>query len=89
MLLKEKERLLEEKEKTYQTQLNVQQMVIDTLKSNLNLLTDGRSPEEIKREAEEKGKVKKEIFEKLEEVEGKWFKAKERKELLERLKELS
>jgi hypothetical protein len=32
--------------------------------------------------------LKKEIFEKLEDLEGKWFKAQERKELVARLKEL-
>ena len=87
-VLEEKERLLQEKDKSYQAQLKAQQMRIEELQSRLHLLTDGRRPEDMKREAEEKGRLKKEIFEKLEDLEGKWFKAKERKELVARLKEL-
>ena len=76
------ERLLEEKDKTYQTQ-------ISALQSKLYLLTDGRDPEEVKKEEEEKRKKKKEILDRLEELEGRWFKGEERKKLIEELRRLS
>ena len=75
------ERLLEEKDKTYQTQ-------ISALKTQLYLLTDGRDPEEVKKEAEEKRKRKVEILDRLQEIEGRWFKGEERKKLLEELRGL-
>ena len=89
------ERLLEEKEKThkaemeaksYQVQLDTQKAMIDALQSKLLLLTDGRDPEEVKKEIEAKEKRKNEILDRLGEFEGKWFKKKERKELLEELR---
>ncbi len=82
------ERLLQEKDKTYQTHLEAQQAVIDTLKSHVNLLTDGRSPDEIKKEAEEKRKRKEEILDQLEELKDRWFKGKERQALIDELRSL-
>jgi len=82
------ERLLKEKDKTYQTNLEAQQVVIDTLKSHVNLLTDGRSPEEIKKEAEEKRKRKEEILDQLEELKDRWFKGKEKQALIDKLRSL-
>ena len=91
------ERLLEEKEKThlaeleargYRVQLETKQAQIDALQSKLQLLTDGRDPEEIKRSEEEKRRQKVDILNRLEELEGRWFKGSERKELIKRLREL-
>ena len=75
------ERLLEEKDKTYQTQ-------ISAFQTQLYLLTDGRNPEEVKKEEEVKKKKKKDILDRLQELEGKWFCGKERRQLLEELREL-
>ena len=61
---------------------------IEAIKSKLQLLTDGRDPEEVKRSEEEKRRQKVEILNRLEELEGRWFKGSERKELIKRLKEL-
>ena len=91
------ERLLEEKEKTheaeleargYKVQLEAKQALIDALQSKLQLLTDGREPEEVRRADEEKRRQKKEILARLEELEGRWFKGGERKELIKRLREI-
>lgn len=79
---------LEEKEKVYETHIQAKQVEIDAIKSKLLLLTDGRAPEEIKREAEHRAQEKKEIFSRLDELDGRWFKGSERKELIKRLKEL-
>ena len=92
------ERLLEEKEKThqaeleaksYQLQMESKELEMKALKIQLYLLTDGRDPEEVKREEEEKRKKKKEILDRLEELEGRWFKGEERRKLLEELRRLS
>jgi len=56
--------------------------------ATLNLLTDGRSPDEIKKEAEEKRKRKKEIFDQLEELKDRWFKGKEKQALIDELRSL-
>ena len=91
------ERLLDEKEKThqaeleargYRVQLETKQAQIDALQSKLQLLTDGRDPEEVKRSEEEKRRQKVEILNRLEELEGRWFKGGERKELIKKLREL-
>ena len=82
------ERLLDEKDKSHQTEIKAHKTMIDALQSKLKLLTDGRDPEEIKREAERLAQEKKEIFSRLEELEGRWFKSSERKELIKRLREL-
>ena len=68
------ERLLEEKDKSHQTEIKAHKTMIDALQSKLKLLTDGRDPEEIKREAEHRAQEKKEIFSRLGELEGRWFK---------------
>jgi hypothetical protein len=92
------ERLLEEREKTheaeleargYKVQLEAKQALIDVLQSKLQLLTDGRDPEEVRKaEEKEKRRHKKEILDRLEELEGRWFKGRERKELIKRLREI-
>ena len=82
------ERLLEERDKSYQILLNEKQQVIDSLKGSLNLLTDGRSLEEIRKEAEVKKKRKTEILDRLEELEGRWFKRQEKAALLQELRDL-
>ena len=79
---------LEEKEKVYKTHLQAKQVEIEAIKSKLQVLTDGRDPEEVKRAEEEKRRQKVEILNRLEDLEGRWFKGNERKELIKRLREL-
>jgi len=92
------ERLLEEKEKThqaelkaksYQLQMESKELEMKAIKTQLYLLTDGRDPEEMKKEEEEKKRRKNEILDRLQEIEGKWFKGEERRRLLEELRRLS
>ncbi|MBF0467169.1 MAG: hypothetical protein HQK94_19045 [Nitrospirae bacterium] len=82
------ERLLEEKERGYQALLNAKNEVIASLQSQVRLLTDGRDPEVIRREVEEKRKRRAEIVAEIERIEGHLFKSKKRKRLFEELKSL-
>ena len=81
-------KVFEAERRSYKAQLEAKQQVIDSLKGSLNLLTDGRSLEEIRKEAEAKKKRKTEILDRLEELEGRWFKRKEKEELIQELREL-
>ena len=78
----------EAERRAYQTQLEAKQAEMKALRTQLLLLTDGRDPEEVKKEEEEKRKRKVEILDRLQEIEGKWFKGEERKKLLEELRGL-
>ena len=78
----------EAERRSYLAQLEAKEQVINSLKGSLNLLTDGRSLEEVKKEAEVKQKRKNAILDRLEVLEGKWFKRQEKAALLQELREL-
>ena len=96
--------LTDEKEKTYrereerlkeknQYDLRVAELEqkSQALHETLKLLPEGKDPATIKREWEDAQKRKLEaikIMDRLEELEGRWFKGSERKELIKRLREL-
>lgn len=82
------ERLLEEKDRGYQTLLNAKTEVINSLQFQVRLLTDGRDPEVVRKEAEDKRKRRMEILNRLQEIDRHMFKGKERKRLFEELKNL-
>ena len=78
----------EAERRSYLAQLEAKEQVINSLKGSLNLLTDGRSLEEVRKDAEVKRKRKNAILDRLEELEGKWFKRQEKAALLQELREL-
>jgi hypothetical protein len=81
-------KVFEAERRSYQAQLEAKEQIINSLKGSLNLLTDGRSLEEVRKEAEAKKKRKTEILDRLEELENKWFKRQEKVVLLQELREL-
>jgi hypothetical protein len=60
----------EAERRSYLAQLEAKEQVINSLKGSLNLLTDGRSLEEVKKDVEVKRKRKNAILDRLEELEG-------------------
>lgn len=82
-VLEEKEKRIQEKE-----QIILYKNKVESLESRLLLLTDGKSVEEMKKEAEEKKDTKNKLFDELHSLDGKWFCSHKRKDIIVKLREL-
>lgn len=84
--------MLEESQQTlqraYEDNLRTKDAVITELQSKLLLLTDGRSPEQLKQEQQVKAQQRAITLKKLRALDGRWFARKQRQALLDALEQL-
>ena len=85
------EKLLNALTDSYKDTIKAKEETIGELRKQLQFLTDGRSPDEIRAERERRHqslKHRRELLDEWDSLKGKWFVGKRRREIIEKLKQL-